>query len=83
MLQSTLRQSHPPLVLPFKAAPRRLSQRVAWLLGHRELESLLDPGNRFFPDFMDQLGTTLERAFRGGDHRALFEVHQARSDELV
>lgn len=77
MTQTTVHRASPSVVLPFEAAPRRLSERVAWLLGHQDLESLLDPGSRFFPDFMHQLGQTLERAFRGRDGRALFEVHRA------
>ena len=77
MMQSTLRQARPSVVLPFAAAPRRLSDKIAWLLAHDDLELLLDPGSRFFPDFMDQLGQTLKRAFRGRDSRALFEVHRA------
>lgn len=77
MKQSTLRQARPSVVLPFAAAPRRLSDKVAWLLAHDDLESLLDPGSRFFPDFMDQLGHALERAYGGQDRRALFEVQQA------
>ena len=77
MLKSTLHQAGPSVVLPFAAAPRRLADGVEWLLAHDDLESLLDPGSRFFPDFMDRLGQTLERAFGGQDRRALFEVHQA------
>ncbi len=77
MVQRNCREADYPAILTFRAAPRRLSERVEWLLSHDDLDSLLGPGSQFFSEFMDQLDRTLARAFHDRDSRSLLEVHQA------
>ncbi len=70
-------RDHSAAALALSTAPQSLSDKVAWLLAHEDLDSLLAPGGTFFSDFMEQLEETLGRAFREHDGPSLLETHRA------